>query len=323
MILNEVCGLIDKLEFEGAMCQRAISLEIVPVENGTKITAWQCNMASMKTTDLRLPTVLLIILNEEGEVKEVELMENFKGSQGIPCSYAYLNRMLKAKLIGMSFLFDDSLMRNELMLHCRHLFELVAAAITFYRYCGGKNIQKKHDLFQLTRAFDSERGLTVKDEYHIDGKRFSAKQELVFRPSDIVLQADGKIGSINVLSLETEAYAEEEKVLQLEERIEDIRGSDNTIMSVMKLFSAPWKSIGKLIGVRRNYYFTNLLPSSIYGVLVQAISLKYFPNNYNYFQHSLAGLQRNGSVPLCVGMVLNKDELKVHFPEFREEDLLA
>ena len=94
-------------------------------------------------------------------------------------------------------------------------------------------------------------------------------------------------------------------------------------MNMMKLFALPWKTVGREIGVRRNFFFSNLVPSSLYGVMIQAIALMVFPNNYNYFQHSLAGLQRNKDRPLCVGMALNIGELKKFFPEFREEDLYA
>lgn len=321
MILPDVNKRIDELYFDGALAQRAISVEIEPIDNKTVITAWQCNMASMKTTDLKLPTVLRMVL-EDGTVTEADLMENFKGSQGIPCSQKYLDRILKKQLIDIDFGEDDTVLHNELMFHCRHIFELVAASITFYRFCGS-DIKKKNTLFDFTKAFQAENGLIVTDEYEINGEKTATKESFIFAPGDISMQKNGKIAAVKKMAVKAETVFSNGEKLDFSDEIHDIEGSNNVIMSVMKLFSGLWKGIGRKIGIRRNFYFTNLLPSSLYGVFIQAVALMVFKHNYNYFQHSLAGLQRSDERPLCVGMVLNMDELKKFYPEFREDDLLG
>lgn len=321
MILPDVNKKIDELYFDGALAQRAISVEIEPIDNKTVITAWQCNMASMKTTDLKLPTVLRMVL-EDGTVTEADLMENFKGSQGIPCSPKYLDRILKKQLIDIDFGEDDTVLHNELMFHCRHIFELVAASITFYRFCGS-DIKKKNTLFDFTKAFQAENGLIVTDEYEINGEKTVTRESFIFAPGDISMQKNGKIAAVKKMAVKAETVFSNGEKLDFSDEIHDIEGSNNVIMSVMKLFSGLWKGIGRKIGIRRNFYFTNLLPSSLYGVFIQAVALMVFKHNYNYFQHSLAGLQRSDERPLCVGMVLNMDELKKFYPEFREDDLLG
>ena len=320
MNIFEINQKIEKLCFDDALCQRAISIEIEPLGENTLIIAWQCNMASMKNADLKLPTVLRVVLDSMGTVIEAELMENFKGSQGIPCSHSYLNRILKKKLIDFSYKDEDKVIHDELMFHCRHIFELVAASITFYRYCFSR-LKEKNSLFEFTKAFIVSDGLLVKDDYFINNEHFSIEENLIFSVDDIAMQADGKISSIKRIALKMNALHNGESIITHSDEISDISGSDNTIMSMMKLFAAPWRNLGRKIGVRRNYYFTNLVPSSLYGVLIQAIALIIFPNNYNYFQHSLAGLQRSKNKPLCVGIVLNRNELRDFYPEFRDEDL--
>ncbi len=322
MILPAVNKKIEKLYLDGALCQRAISIEMAPLGDRLEIVAWQCNMAGMKTTDLKLPTVLRFLLDGQGVVLEAELMENFKGSQGLPCSQPYLNRILKSRLVGMSFAADDTVLRHETILHCRHLFELTAAAITFYRYCRS-NLDQKNTLSDLTRAYPTDAGIQIKDDYHINDTSLTLEQQLLFSPSELSLQATGEICYVKHMTLNTTIHSQSEAPVSICNEISDVSGNTNIVMSMMKLFSYPWQALGRKLGVRRNYYFTNLVPSSVYGVLVQAIALMIFPDNYNYFQHALAGLQRSQDRPLCVGMALNQAELREFYPEFREEDLFG
>ncbi len=322
MNLAEVNKKIENLHFNGTLCQRAISIEMEPIEKNIQIIAWQCNMASMKTADLKLPTVLRIIVNEEAIVTEAELMENFRGSQGLPCSYVYLNRILKERIIGKSFAEENIVLRDKQIFHCRHIFEMVAASITFYNYCSSC-LDRKNTLFEITKAFKAPYGIQAKDECYINDKSIMMEEQLLFSASDISMRTDGKIESINHFGLEFNANCNGEIIASLTDEIFQVSGSGNVIMSMMKMFAAPWKSIGRSLGIRKNYYFSNLMPSSFYGVLIQAIALIIFPNNYNYFQHTLAGLQRNEEGPLCVGMALNMEELHKNYPEFREEDLFG
>lgn len=320
MTISQAIQKINRLNLDEALCQRAVSIEIAPSGVGTELIAWQCNMAGMKNADLRLPTVLRIALDPENRVADAELAENFKGSQGIPCSRSYLDRILKRQLLGIDFLKDDTVLRNELQFHCRHTFELAAAALTFFRYCREQPAEEKV-LFDLTRAFPDEKGLRVRESYTVGENRLSADLRLIFGSGDILMQADGKIAGIRRLEMEGELYREDRKLFSFSDGIADVSGSELAVMNMMKLFSGVWKTIGKEVGIRRNFYFSNLVPSSLYGVLMQAVALMLFPNNYNYFQHALAGLQRAGGKPLCVGMVENPEEIEKYYPELKEEDL--
>ena len=322
MRLIDVEAELDALIFDDILAQRTISIDMYQIGSEIVITAWQCNMARLKTTDLKLPTVLRFVLDDTGNVTDAELMENFKGSQGMPCSQSYLNRILKKVTVGMSFNDDDTILHNENMLHCRHIFELTAAAMTFYRYCRSK-LGHRNRIYEVTKAYPLEKGLRVHDEYIINGEKNVTEEELVFSAGDLTMLANGKLGSINRLLFEAVSYSDDNIVFKTSDSIENVSGSSNAVMSMMKLFAKPWKDIGRSIGIRRNFYFTNLVPSSLYGVLIQAIALTIFPNNYNYFQHSLAGLQRNQNIPLCIGMALDIDEIRKYYPEFREDDMFG
>ncbi|WP_297957168.1 hypothetical protein [uncultured Ruminococcus sp.] len=96
MRLIDVEAKLDALFFDDILAQRTISIDMYQIGSEIVITAWQCNMARLKTTDLKLPTVLRFVLDDTGIVTDAELMENFKGSQGIPCSQSYLNRIRTA-----------------------------------------------------------------------------------------------------------------------------------------------------------------------------------------------------------------------------------
>lgn len=48
MILPEISRQIEDLYIDEAMCQRVISIEMEPINDGILIVAWQCNMASIE-----------------------------------------------------------------------------------------------------------------------------------------------------------------------------------------------------------------------------------------------------------------------------------
>ena len=52
-------------------------------------------MAEVQNYDVVLPTIISIKLDNNSVLRQIELDECFKGSQGIPCSYKFLNRRLQ------------------------------------------------------------------------------------------------------------------------------------------------------------------------------------------------------------------------------------
>ena len=216
----------------------------------------------------------------EDKMKKLELMHRYERekidltipAQPVKIGNLHPVTLVRNQLIDIDFGEDDTVLHNELMFHCRHIFELVAASITFYRFCGS-DIKKKNTLFDFTKAFQAENGLIVTDEYEINGEKTVTRESFIFAPGDISMQKNGKIAAVKKMAVKAETVFSNGEKLDFSDEIHDIEGSNNVIMSVMKLFSGLWKGIGRKIGIRRNFYFTNLLPSSLYGVFIQAVAL--------------------------------------------------
>ena len=78
------------------------------------------------------------------------------------------------------------------------------------------------------------------------------------------------------------------------------------------------------MGVDRKVRFlnTNLLPGALVGLIVQAIAMQTFKNNYNYVMHVLTALQRPDNIPKCLGAIKNKMEAETYFKGYDFENLL-
>lgn len=320
MQLPEINKIIEELYLHQALAMRTLSCSVDKEEDKMIITAFQCNMAYMKTTDIKLPTVIRYTLDENYVVVDVELMENFKGSQGIPCSQGYLNQVLKERVIGVNFKEEKNLIREDLCLKCRHTYEVTAASMTFLRYLLSHDLSQG-SFYEETRAMQTENGLFIRDVMDFNGTTLVTEENVLFSASDLSMSNDGKVEAVQCLKVEGQIIREGDVLEDFADSIEDKMSAEIVIMSIMKLFNYPWKRIGQYLGIKRDFYCSNLVPSSLYGVFVQAIALIRFPNNYNYFQHAMAGLQRNQNVPLCAGMVVDFTEVDKYFPGLKDHML--
>ncbi|MBQ9886955.1 MAG: hypothetical protein IJM37_08890 [Lachnospiraceae bacterium] len=313
MQIKQVNKIIDNLFLGDTLAMRTLSCNVDKNGDDTVITSFQCNMAQMKTTDIKLPTVIQYVLDDNGIVKSVELMDNFKGSQGISCAHGYLNKRLKEIVSGISFKEDKNILRDDVAFFCRHTFEVTAASVSFYRYLQANGLSEGA-FYEETRADETEAGLLVVDKLACNDIHLNTEEKILFSPSNIKMTNDGKIGSLMDFKVIGTILKDAKTIDCFEETIKHENTPELVIMSMMRLFNYPWKRVGRELGIKRNFMCTNLVPSSVYGVMVQAIALTLFPNNYNYFQHAMAGLQRNNDVPLCAGMVVNFEEIKKYFP---------
>ena len=64
-------------------------------DGGCSMIGWQCNFAAIQNYDIQLPTIILIKVDASNTITSIRLSDKFKGSQGIPCSFKYLNRRLQ------------------------------------------------------------------------------------------------------------------------------------------------------------------------------------------------------------------------------------
>lgn len=130
---DDILGLISETNLKDVSCKRIFGFKISESETTSTLLCWQCNLADINGFDTKLPTtVILEIENANKTIKSVELKENFKGSQGMPCARLFLNRKLKEVLIGEKLSIENKKIQDPLILCCRHTHELVVGAISFY-----------------------------------------------------------------------------------------------------------------------------------------------------------------------------------------------
>lgn len=312
--INEFKNEIDKLYLDNTLAMRVIRGEVKRDADKVSILAYQCNMARMKTTDIKLPTFIEIIADANGIIKDISLYDNFKGSQGMVCSGKYLDKTLKSYLLNKNINSDFSILKYTKNYHCRHTYEVVAAGISFYHFLVDGKLDYGSFL-NKTVAYECEAGLEIKDELVINDDEYLLKENVHFNAKDLKMLSNGKIGAIDAFKLDGNFFHNGLMVDDFVKEISPCDTASKVTLNMMRLFNCPWKMLGRIVGKNRNFYFTNLVPSSFYGVLIQAISLILFPNNYNYFQHTMAGLQREDNIPLCSGMVINFDEINEFYPD--------
>ena len=92
-------------------------------------------------------------------------------------------------------------------------------------------------------------------------------------------------------------------------------------MTFMKKVSPYWQHSGSTFNLKKKFYFSQIWPTTLFGILTQAFGLTTFNKNYAYFQHCIAGIQRIDQVPYCIGVIKTLDEGEKYFDNFSVEDL--
>lgn len=316
---DDILGLISETNLKDVSCKRIFGFKISESETTSTLLCWQCNLADINGFDTKLPTtVILEIENANRTIKSVELKENFKGSQGMPCARLFLNRKLKEVLIGEELSIENKKIQDPLILCCRHTHELVVGAISFYE----NYLKTGAKLYnESTFAKIDDDGIDLFDVTNLNDKKLRYNVRFNFKKNDICMNEDGEIYELSNIKVTSHMFENGERILLREDFIENAKGAGEIALILMKVFSKLWKHAGKSFDVKRNFYFSNLWPPSIYGVFVQSIALAIHGGNYAYFQHALSGLQKGCGSPKCVGIVSDIDEALKYFPDFRIEDM--
>lgn len=236
----------------------------------------------------------------------------------MPCARLFLNRKLKEVLIGEKLSIENKKIQDPLILCCRHTHELVVGAISFY-----ENYMKTGAKLynESTFAKIDDDGIDLFDVTNLNDKKLRYNVRFDFKKNDICMNEDGEIYELSNIKVTSHMLENGERILLREDFIENAKGAGEIALILMKVFSKLWKHAGKSFDVKRNFYFSNLWPPSIYGVFIQSIALAIHGGNYAYFQHALSGLQKGCGSPKCVGIVSDIDEALKYFPDFRIEDM--
>lgn len=289
-------------------------------ENDTKeILAWQCNMADILNYDIKLPTIIQIWLDQQNRIEKIQLHKSFKGSQGIPCSYKYLNRKLQ-EICGILFRSDEAIIKDEVKTACRHTYELLVGACTLFEWC---EEQGETDICysEATAAYEDNGRIFAIDHTRLGEKTITTKIEVCGYKGNLQYNRYGAITACK--NMEFEAWAIDET---REEKIADIKtieasSTEEFKIKIMKIFSKYWLSASKRLGVRRRFYFSQIWPTTFFGIMSQMFAFSVFSNSYSYFQHCIRGLQKNETSCACIGVCENLEECTKYFSDFKLEDL--
>ena len=312
---------IQNAYLEGSACRRLGGIRYKKNDdNTTEILAWQCNLADVQNYEVKLPTIVRISLDENNIVTNVNLNNYFKGSQGIPCSQKYLNKRLKKLVIGQDYDIKNSALRSQTALHCRHIYELVYGACSFKDYCIKNNLNDAY-VSESTSAVETEKGLSCVDNISINNKKAITKIEFNNFKGNMKYNVSGAIESVSGMEIVGYYLDEDEWIKINDNQLLEVEGNEKYIMTFMKKVSPYWQHSGSTFNLKKKFYFSQIWPTTLFGILTQAFGLTTFNKNYAYFQHCIAGIQSIDQVPYCIGGIKTLDEGEKYFDNFSVEDL--
>lgn len=288
-------------------------------DGNAEMIGWQCNMADIQNYDIMLPTVISIKISSDNIIEEISLNPGFKGSQGIPCSYKYLNQRLQA-FKGEKFTQANTKIQDPLSTGCRHTYEVLYGACVFREWCKENGCMDSW-LTEATSAYQYEDGLIAIDRNSINGKESITKIDVSNFKDNIKYNRLGAIEkciNMNICGFEVNQGEEIEigksKVLTAE-NVNDFK------LKLMKILSKYWIRSGKVIGVKNKFYFSQLWPTTFFGILSQMFAIIVFSNSYSYFQHCIQGLQKDEEHCACIGVCQDIDECMKYFSDFKVDFL--
>lgn len=294
----------------------------VEAEDGSSdIIGWQCNMADIQNYDIKLPTILQIHITKEQKIDRISLDENFKGSQGIPCSQRYLNRRIK-NLISEDFMLKNPKLQDALITGCRHTYEVLFGACAFKEYCNEHKIVDGW-LSETTAAYNLNDEIIAYDINSINGTKTISKVVISNFEKNLQYNTNGAICSCGKLKIcGYDLGNEEEEILVGEVKYMEAATPKEFRMKIMKILSKYWVSSGKKIGMKSKFYFSHLWPPTFFGILTQMFAIAIFGNSYAYFQHCIRGLQKDEENCACIGVCENIEECQKFFEDFEMEDII-
>ena len=314
---------IQRTDLDAGISGRVGGIRYNKTANGKELLAWQCNLVSVQGFTVKLPTIIHIYIDESNNIKSITLNDRFKGSQGIVCSWKYLNRHMQDTLISTGFTPQNPLITDPLILNCRHTFELVLGSSSFAAHCERLGAD---DAFisesTIAYANDETDSIELVDRMCLNGNDVVTKMSVCNYLNAINYNSSGSVESCNDLRITGYSYENNEYTSIGTEKAIFADSSNIYIMKVLKAIAKSWISSCKRSGVQKDFYFSQIWPPTSFGLLTQAFSLNIFKDNYTYFQHSVSGIQRVGDKPLCVGVIHSIEEGVNAFESFREEDLV-
>ncbi|PID59162.1 hypothetical protein CSB45_01815 [candidate division KSB3 bacterium] len=292
-------------------------------EGAYQIIAWQRNVARLQKMDVSLPTIVSLNLDQQRIIQDIALDPSFAGSQGLSCSQSYLQRMLTKHLEGRPFTLAHIDIMSIKFLHCLHLQEVLQGALAFLEQ-HETSVCYNVDEIETGEAIDEGSDIRIVDVYEdSNGTSLSWELTLLDYKDRLCFGKNGEIRRIDHLDIVFSSSSSKGEDIHLQTTIHGDT-PERIIAALLRFTLKCWKGLACQIQTKqKTFYNTNAFPISLIGLIVQSLGIVIFSNNYNYFQHILAALQREQGIPLCIGIVEHIEEAQTYFPEFSLEDVYS
>ncbi|WP_410511176.1 hypothetical protein PaeBR_13780 [Paenibacillus sp. BR2-3] len=296
---------------------RARGTTLQPDEDGkVRIIGWQRDITRMRKQDVSLSFMVHLTVNRDGIIEEAAVDDLFNGGKGVLCSKEYLEHKLKEELEGQ--LFDKKLAAKLRFdkFKCFHIFEIMSGIYSSY-------FMYRNEEHTGSRLFYEE---DIVDIYASNGnlyltglQSFIGKEDIHYTVvlydvfNNITFDLEGymklKAPILAEFYLNQQlVYADE--LYQKEKDYIFIRMQKFLFVCVEKLKAALFPDFtDKMMN-------TNLAPSAFIGIIMQAIGIRSFSNNFNYIQYIMTAMQRPRKMPGCIGAILNEEEAVKYFEGF-------
>ncbi|WP_238651983.1 hypothetical protein [Paenibacillus piscarius] len=281
------------------------------------IIGWQRDITRMRKQDVSLSFMIHLTVSTDGLILEAAVDELFNGGKGVLCSRAYLEQKLKEELEGQRF---DKKLAARLRydrFKCFHLFEIMSGIHSSY-------FMQKQQAGDAPGALFCEEDLV--DIYAEEGNLYLNGLQAFSGQADIgytVVLYD----VFNHITFDQEGYMKLKSPIQAEFYLNGVRVHADEIYQKEKdyifirmqkfLFVCVEKLKAAVFpGYEDKMMNTNLAPGACIGIIMQAIGIRSFSNNFNYIQYIMTAMQRPRRQPGCIGAILNEEEAAQHFEGF-------
>ncbi|AIQ58844.1 hypothetical protein [Paenibacillus borealis] len=281
------------------------------------IIGWQRDITRMRKQDVSLSFMVHLTVSPDGFILEAAVDDLFNGGKGVLCSRDYLEQKLKEELEGQMF---DKKLAARLRFDrfkCFHIFEIMSGIYSSYFMHKQQGNTGPGALFYEEDIVDI---YAAEGNLYLTGlQAFSGKEDIQYTVvlydvfNHITFDQEGYMKLKSPILAEFYLNGElvhADEIYQKEKDYIFIRMQKFLFVCVEKLKAELFPDLAdKMMN-------TNLAPGAFIGIIMQAIGIRSFSNNFNYIQYIMTAMQRPRRLPGCIGAILNEEEAAQHFEGF-------
>jgi len=223
-------------------------------------------------------------------------------------------------MLGAEFSMKNKMIKNELILHCRHLYELIIGACSFVEHCQHFGLASSH-FTESTIAYKTDNKLVCIDRASLNCEESVIKIDFSSLASKVQYDSLGSVKSVEDSSIQGYSFSDGYWRQINYPHILSAQNNREYVYRLMKAITEYWFFASRQLGIHGGFYFSHIWPPTFYGILSQSLAIAIFGKNYLYFQHCINGIQRKNNVPLCVGVIRDMNEGEKYFGDLKFEDL--